>query len=251
LRRRNRRPTTLRYLGLLFVFILTATCMIGGLYGGWTDRIVFEGSAKIACWKPKIEIKKTLDGTFTDPWTGETLSEPNRDYIAVAASFPSLFELTIYVRNSGSITLYDVVVEDTIENNVAPVELEPSKGYVEVYSYSAGHKPWDGVHFGFNEVTWFIGELEPGEMVYLRMVIATLQNPAGKYEPTSGDDGDSQWVLINRGAAVTGLCFYGMLQTQTEGISIQVEDDGVEGNGIARIVTPLPYETPWAEASIG
>ncbi len=87
--------------------------------------------------------------------------------------------------------------------------------------------------------------MEPGETAQMEMTIGSLTNPSGKYEPTSGDEGDGQWIEINKGAQATGYCFLGELRCWTTDINLWVEDDGVEENKIGRIITELPINTPW------
>lgn len=229
---------------LLFVTIV-ASSLIGVIYGGWTDRIEIQGSAKMAHWKPRIEIRKTLDGTFTDAKTGETLTEASQ-YIAIAAQFPSLFKITIEVRNTGSVPVYDIVVTDVIENTVAPSDISVTQGSYNVVSDGKNNEPWDGEHFGFNEITWDVGTLQPGEEAVMTVWISTLMNPSGKYEPTSGDEGDGQDIEMNRGAKCVAMCFLGELRCETQGITIVIIDDGIEDNKIGLIETPLPFVTPWS-----
>ncbi len=230
---------------MALVAVVAVSSLLGGIYGGWTDRVEVRGSAKMAHWRPRLELRKTLDGTFTDAVTGETLTDPS-PYIAIASVFPSLFKMTVEVRNTGSVPIYDIVVTDVIENTVAPSDISVTQGSYIVISEGKKDEEWDGVYFGFNEVTWTVGELQPGDEATMTVWISTLMNPSNKYEPTSGDEGDSQWVEVNRGAGCTGTCYLGELSCETEGIAIRIIDDGVNDNKIGVIETPLPYMTPWS-----
>ena len=245
MRKRVNFKKVLNRVSFLLFTVIVASSILGVIYGGWTDRVEILGSAKMAHWKPRLEIRKTLDGTFTDAVTGETRTEPS-PYIAIATSFPSLFKMTIEVRNTGSVPIYDIVVIDVIENTVGPSDISVTQGFYTVVSDGKKNEGWDGVHFDFNEITWTAGVLQPGEEAMMTVWISTLMNPSGKYEPTSGDEGDRQDVEINRGAECIGICFLGELRCETEGIIIWIIDDGVEDNKIGVIDTPLPYVTPWS-----
>ena len=245
MRKRVNFKKVLNGVSLLLFTVIVASSLLGVIYGGWTDRVEILGSAKIAHWKPRLEIRKSLDGTFTDAVTGETLTKPS-PYIAIAASFPSMFKMTIEVRNTRSVPIYDIVVTDVIENSVCLSDFSVTQGSYIVISEGKKNEDWDGVHFGFNEITWTLGVLQPGEEAVMTVWISTLMNPAGKYEPTSGDEGDGQDVEINRGAECTGMCFLGELRCETEGITIGIIDDGGEDNKMGVIDTHLPYVTPWS-----
>jgi uncharacterized repeat protein (TIGR01451 family) len=230
----------------IILALLLALTIIGEVKGSWRDQVLIEGEAKMACWKACVRIRKTLEGAFTNASTGEDLTEPT-NLIAIAADFPTKFRLIICAVNCRETTLTDVVVTDTIKNNVAPVSWTASKGTVT----------WDPpvanlTKFHFNELTWNIGTLEPGDMECLEILIQTLPNPSEKtkYETTSGDEGDGQDIEMNEGATVTAISPFDGLTATTEGIRIIITDNGIEGDGIGVIESPeLPYSTPWAEDS--
>jgi len=183
-----------------------------------------------------------LDGGFTNPATGAPLplDSPNRTHIAIAAAFPSRFLLTIYVENCGGSTLENVVVYDTIKNTITYTDYNPSKGEVSIDP--------PGEQFQKEKLTWIVGTIESGDTEYLEVYLETLPNPSGKYEPTSGDEGDWQDIEINEGANVTASSAQGLLKAMTEDITLQIVDDGIEDNGIGLIQSPvLPYYTPWAK----
>jgi uncharacterized repeat protein (TIGR01451 family) len=188
-----------------------------------------------------------LEGSFTNPYTGENLTTPT-DLVAIASkTFPTRFKLTIRVVNCGLVTLENIVVTDRIELNVAPTEWTPSKGSVYWENWRPPGEPGE---FIFNYLTWNIGELAPEEQAYLEIWIRTLYNPPGKYEPTSGDEGDNQELEINRGAKVVADSPFNGLSATTEKITVLIVDDNIPGNGIGKISTPLPHSTPWAENRI-
>jgi len=225
---------------------LLALTIIGEVQGSWRDQVAVSGEAKMARWKACVRIRKTLEGAFTNASTGEDITEPT-SLIAIAADFPTKFRLIICVMNCEETTLTDVVVTDTIKNTVAPVSWTASKGTVT----------WDPPvanlsKFGFNELTWNIGTIGPGDMECLEILIQTLPNSSGKtkYEPTSGDEGDGQYIEMNGGATVTAISPFDGLTATTGGIRIIIADNGIEGDGIGVIDSPgLPYSTPWAEDS--
>jgi len=235
-------------IGISFLLLMLALGTVGYSYSHWTKTISIHGNITTGIWEEKvacIRIMKTLDGVFTDPATGAELIQPNRTHIAVAASFPTKLLLTITVKNCGTINITDAVY-DVIENNVKPVYWIPSKGTVTWENDTSG-----GSGFEHNFLTWTIGVLIPNENATLEIWIETLPNNSGKYEPTSGDDGDSQLLDINRGANVTATSELGTLFAQTGNITLTITDDGIQENGIGLIAAPqLPYSTPWAEAKI-
>jgi len=207
----------------------------------WSDRPRIQSTITTGKWKATIRIQKTLIGSYTDPNTGDSLPEPT-NLIAIAARFPTRFKLIICVENHGSTGLNNVAVTDTIKNTIAPMEWHPTEG-VNWYNYVSDGGIWDGIHFGLNELTWTIETLAPGEEVCLTIWIETLQNPEGKYEPTSGD---SQALEINEGATVRATSTFARLSAITEGIIIQIIDDETPENGLGLIDTTLPCSTPWA-----
>lgn len=229
---------------MVFGLILIILTLCGVTYSHWSDNTQIIGRVHMGKWRACVKVWKFLDGAYTDPYTGEDLVEPT-NLIAIAnENFPTKFKLMIYVKNCGSTELTNVVVTDCIKLNVAPINSTPSKGTVSWEDEAPPGKPGE---FVFNYLTWNIGSLVPGEVASLEIWIRTLMNPKGKYEPTSGDEGDSQDIEINEGATVTALSLMNTLSATTEGITILIEDDSVQGNGIGVIATELPYLTPYAE----
>jgi len=205
--------TKILTLGITLILVTMAT---GMAYSGWRDEVRITGTAKMGCWEACIRIRKTLDGAYyLNPDTG-TLEGPTPN-IHIAADHPTYFYLTICVKNCRSTTLTNVVVTDTIENNVAPREWYPSKGTVEWESHSPGGGEWDGIHFGFNDLTWNIGTLSSGEEATLEIMIETLQNPTNKYEPTG-----TQEIEMNRGANVKAESILSSLSATTDEITINI-----------------------------
>jgi len=227
----------------ILIMITISLSICGVSYSAWTDNVKISGQVVMACWKGCIRIRKTLEGAFTDPYTGLPIEEPT-NLIAIAASFPTRFRLVICIVNCGSTKLTNVVVTDTIKNNMAPREWYPTEG-VSWEHYAPGGGEWDGVHFAFNELTWDVGSLDPDETKCLEIWIETLQNENNKYEPTSGDEGDSQELENNEGATVTAKSPLARLSATTEAITLMVVDDDIPENGIGKIQPVLPYLTPW------
>lgn len=226
--------------------ILALTAANGLAYSHWQDEARITATVRMTRWKALLRIRKTLEGAYTDPETGGILEEPT-GLIAVAANHTTRFRLTICVKNEGSTPLAGVVVTDTVKTNAAPREWHPTRGTVTWESRAPGHRPWDGVHLAFSDLTWTIGALDPDEEAFLVIWIETLRNPQDRYEPTSGDEDDGQELEINGGAAASARSPYARLTASTGPITIEVEDDGTPGNGVARVATQLPLSTPWAE----
>lgn len=190
--------------------------------------------------RPCLRIRKTLDGVFTDPYTGQPRAAPT-DLIHVSAGWPAHFHLTIEVENCGSVDLTDVAVTDVIENQVAPREiLDYTGGDV------TGLRPSGEDGFGLDPIVWTIGDLPAGRSAYLVLLIETLRETpqeGGKYAPTLPD----QDIESNEGAAVRAVALgFGTGQATTEIITLSLEP--ISDEDISIITPPLPYYTPWAEA---
>jgi hypothetical protein len=189
-----------------------------------------------------------------DPETGEILLTP-ADTVAIASDFPTVFTLKIEVKNCKSAALSNIRVTDIIKNTIAPGDLDENG----VYDYETNRpdstlkwEDWgvtkkDEREFGFQKLTWGIGELEGGEVAYLKIWLVTSRNPSERYTPTSGDEGDEQEIEINEGVKVTAFHDFGVLETVSPGISINIVDDGVEDNGMGLIQEKLPYTTNWSK----
>lgn len=244
MRRIRRNMQINKTLGLTFLILLATLAITGYSYSHWTKTITIQGTITTAHEKTAcVRIMKTLNGSFTNPYTGEDLTEPTQ-YIAVASTtFPTKFQLIITVENCGTVPITDAVY-DVIENTVEPINATPTKGTVDWY-----YNHTTGGEFVQNFLNWTIGTLAPNEIASLEIWIQTLQNPAGKYEPTSGDEGDWQYLEINRGATIKATTELGPLEATTDAITLTIVDDDTPGNGIAIITPTLPYSTPWAQDS--
>jgi len=245
MRRYRRNNPINKTTGILFILLMLALGTIGYSYSHWSKTITIHGTITTGTWEnvASVRIMKTLNGSFTDPVTGEDLLTPNTTHIAIAADFPTKFQLIITVENNGTVSITDAVY-DVIENTVKPISWTPSKGTVTWENKTTAQ------NFEQNFLTWTIGTLAPGERATLEIWIETLPNPSGKYEPTTGDEGDGQTIEINRGANITATYDYGTLFAQTENITLTITDDGIQDNGIGLISAPtLPYSTPWASDS--
>ena len=247
MKRYRKRISTNKTMGITFVILIIALGTIGYSYSHWTKTIQIQGTVTTAKQKTaSICIMKTLNGSFTDPYTGNDTSTPT-NYIAIAANFTTKFQLIITVENNGTVNITDAVL-DVIENTVEPINYTASKGTVTWTNKTTAE------NFVQNTLNWTIGTLTPSEKATLEIWIGTLPNPSEsgtKYEPTSGDEGDSQPIEINRGANMTATSELGTLFAQTENITLTIVDDGTSGNGIGRIDSPtLSYSTPWASDTI-
>jgi hypothetical protein len=160
---------------------------------------------------------------------------------------PTLFSQTIWVENCGDEDLTGVVVTDRIQNTVAPrFAVQPYVGTLSIAPFGFC-RPWDD--FGFDHLTWSIGTLSAGQTVSLTIGIATLANPSGRYEPTSGDECDWQDLEMTRGATVVATGSGGTLQATTQELTLIIVDDGVPQNHEGLIQTTVPAFTPWATDS--
>lgn len=235
--------------GVLAVVLLVGTASSGVVYSHWAEKLQVSAELETGEWKSGVQVRKTLYGAYTNPSTGEDLSDPS-DIIHIDSAkqihFSTRFKLVIDVKNCGSTELTNVVVTDTIKNTVAPASWIPTQGSVDM-----DEDPSPGDDFGFNDFRWEVGNLTKGESASLTIWIETLSNPTGKYQPTSGDEGDSQDIEINDGATVMASSYSNSLSATTSGIKILIVDDGTEGNGLGKIDTSLPYTTGWAKDESG
>ena len=118
--KRRTRQATPKLIALLLIPII-ALSLVGIAHSLWSESLYIEGTVNMGYWKACVKIKKTLDGSFTDPETGAVLTVPT-NLIAISADFPTKFKLTITVKNCESTTLTNVIVTDTILTNVAPID---------------------------------------------------------------------------------------------------------------------------------
>jgi len=240
--RRIRRNTQInKTMGTTFVILLIALGITGYSYSHWTETIHIQGTITTGTWqKASVRIMKVLNGSFTDPYTGDDISTPtNLIHVGTETSpgWPTKFQLIIIVENNGTVNILDAVY-DVIENQVEPINATPSKGTVDWY-----YNHTTGGEFVQNYLNWTIGTLIPGERATLEIWIQTLRNPTGKYEPTS----ENQLIEVNRGANVTATSELGPLTAQTEGITLTIVDTDTPDDPNIAVITPtLPYSTPWA-----
>ena len=210
--RYERKTQISKTMGISFLLLLLALGTAGYTYSHWREPIYIQGTITTTTWeKACVRIMKVLNGSFTDPYTGQ---------------------------NFGTIDITDTVY-DVIENTVEPINATPSKGTVDWY-----YNHTTGGEYVQNYLNWTIGTLAPNEQATLEIWIQTLPNPTGKYEPTS----ENQNIEINRGANITATSALGPLQAQTEGITLTIVDTDEPDDPYIAVITPtLPYFTPWAQ----
>lgn len=228
----------------LFVVIIASLSLTSIVYSHWYEELYLNGQVTSGYWSQDIRIRKSLYGAFTDPVTGEVVEVPTQ-LIGVATDFPTRFLLIITVENLGG-EMHNVGVTDVIKNTVIPVK--------EICEADAGTLEWVDIikknsDFQFNYLTWTIGTIKTGETLEARIWIETLPNPSGKYEPTSGDEGDGQYIEINSGATLWIETGEGTFSATTDDIIIQISDNGVEGDDIGVISPDLPIITDWVYPS--
>ncbi len=88
------------------------------------------------------------------------------------------------------ISVVDARITDTLKNTITWRDCETLSGTVVI-------DPERTDRFQKEKLTWTIGDMQPGAIASLIIYIETLPNPSGKYEPTSGDEGDEQNIEIN------------------------------------------------------
>ena len=250
--RKRKHKKTIAKLGLLFTIILFLLASISMSYAHWTDTITIQGTVTTGTWEtPCLCIRKVLDGSYTDPYTGDDLTIPNYDLNLIHQSdnndpgFPTKFKLRFEVNNTCDEDLTDVVVTDRIGNVVAPRSIiTKTHGSVTFEPYG-----FEREGFGHDDMTWSINTLLSGEIAVLEIWIETLPNGNEFYEPTSED----QPIPINDGGAtVTATNSDGdTISATTESITLDIDPYGIPENQepndyLAIIAAPqLPYATPW------
>ena len=239
-------------IGAIFIILIFCLAGISYSYSGLTDDVSVYASVDTGEWGSCLCIRKTLDGSFTDPETGEDLLNPDYDLNLIHQSdknnpgFPTKFHLIIEIENDCNENYTDMVITDKIGNQVAPRQIiSISHGTVEFTPEGLNRQS-----YGHDYMTWDIGTLYAGETATIVILIETLQNPSGKYEPTSED----QEIPINDGGAK--LEAYNengdYVTATTEKITIDIDpwgasEDDEDNDNLAIIASPeLPYSTPWA-----
>ena len=238
-------------IGVVFLVLILSLVSISISYAGLTDDKSIYGTVTTSEWGACLCIRKTVDGSFTDPVTGEDIDPPNYDLNLIHQSdkndigFPTKFKLTIEVSNNCDEDLTDVMVTDKIGNQVAPREILVITHGDVIFTPEGLTRE----SFGHDDMEWDIGILPSGETAILTVLIETLKNPSGKYEPTS----ENQELPINdEGATVSATKSDGeILTASTEGINLDIDPYGTSENDenndhLAIIDSPqLPYSTPW------
>ncbi len=245
--RKERKNTPIK-LGLPLVTILFLLASTSISYSLWHEELYIEGEIQTGEWDYGcLCVRKIVDGSYTDPYTGEDLEVPNYELNLIHQSdsndpgFPTKFKLKIEVENSYGEDLTDVEVTDKIGNLVAPRSIITiTHGSVEFTPYG-----WNRQEFGHDYMDWDIGTLSAGETAILEIWIETLKNQPGFYEPTSED----QVIVINDlGAMVTAVTSEGeTISAETIGVTLDIDPYGEPNDNLAIIGAPqLPYATPWA-----
>ena len=243
----------------MLIFFSIALSLTGIANSLWRDKLYIKGKIETGSWSACVKISKEIEGCYTDPDSGNELPNPT-SYIRIGSAthpgYPNLFKLIITVKNCGGTTLHDVIVKDKLEQQITWKNYTAYENDVE---QPQGDVVWEDIpqshNWMTNYLTWTIGTLGSKKEAYLEIWIETLPNPTGKYEPTSGDCGDSQDLPINQGANVTAKSIFDTLFAETRDITLWIEDDGIPGNGIGivkvllseGVYTDLPYQTPWDE----
>ncbi len=186
------------------------------------------------------------DGLICIDSTSITVSAPDPDPVPdpigaaliidkVKTSGPDIVEthtkngwiLMITVSNTGDSDALDVVVHDVLPAELELVDHSISKGTFS-YEQNGGGKA------GSTSLTWSLGNLAPGEICQLELVISTKLNPAGKQEFTSPGT-----YSLNDGAWVTGIdqiTGEGLLDGPTSKITVIAIDGNDEEEDVA---TPI------------
>lgn len=225
------------FISVIILFSLTSC---GLAYSRWTDKVTIIGSVTTGHWEEGgcFRIMKTLDGSFTNATTGEDL-EQRTDLIHIGnrnpPNFPTKFNMSICIQNCGNTTLSDIVVTDRLENQFGPINWTADRGTASWVSL-----PGPG-NFSKDYLRWEVGELKEGEQACLHIWIQTLQNPVGFYEPTSPGN-----YMVNTGAYAVAYSDGKLISAKTEAIEIEISQGT---DNIARILTALPYSTPWATSN--
>jgi len=239
-------------ISITFLTLLIALAITGYSYSHWTETIHIQGTITTAKQKTaSVRIMKTLNGSFTNPYTGEDITIPtNLIHIGTATNpgWPTKFQLIITVENNGTVDTNNIVA-DIILDPVEPINYTASQGTVDWYQ-NITHPRGEFVKNFFN---WTIGILHPNEQATLEIWIQTLRNPSqagngeGFYEPTS----ENQNLTINNGATINATSELGLLEATTENITLLIVDEDVPDDPYIAIITPtLPYSTPWASDEI-
>ncbi|MEM3578322.1 MAG: hypothetical protein QXX51_07770 [Candidatus Bathyarchaeia archaeon] len=245
--------TTNKTISTIFLTLLIALAITGYSYSHWMETIHIQGTITTGTWGAKtasVRIMKTLNGSFTNPYTGDDVQTPtNLTHVGTATNpgWPTKFQLIITVQNNGTVDT-DNMVADVILNPVEPINYTASQGTVEWYK----NITYQGEYVK-NFLNWTIGILHPNEQATLEIWIQTVRNPSkagdgqGFYEPTS----ENQPLEINSGAKIKATSELGSLEATTEAITLYIVDTDMPDDPNIAVITPtLPYSTPWTSDSI-
>jgi len=207
-------------------------------YSHWEEKLEINADMTTGVWDTGICIMKTLEGSYTDPNTGNTLTIPTNE-IRIGASFPTTFKLTIDVENLEPTNLINVQVTDTIGSQLTPTSTSPSKGTVT----------WIG-----NDLTWNINTLDPLETAGLIIWLETIYNTQEeKYEPICDNGGNGYLIPID---PLDGDTYIGDFKSyevecptkdpfdpiQSIKYETSEDEDGVKNGGYDIFEFTLPYD---------
>jgi len=230
---------------VFFTCVIVALGLCGVARSRWNSPLRMRATASTGVWKARVRIRSTIDGAYTDPYSGGQLLHPVNS-IAVSAGFPTLFRFTIQVRNTGSTTLEGVSVTDVIMDGLSPRGWRPETG-VAWRNYTLDDPNDNGTTIVHREVAWFIGVLSPGEEARLVICLETTPSPEKMFHPMARDDGGEHTLSFSVGSRVMARSPFSRLSVKARAMEIIVYHDGTSGDGVAAIVTGLPLSTPWVE----
>jgi len=230
---------------VFFTYIIVALGLCGVARSRWNTPLGMRATATTGVWKARIRIRSTVEGAYTDPHSGMQLPHPVNS-IAVSAGFPTLFRLTIRVRNMGSTTLEGVSVRDVFMDELAPAGWRPETG-ITWCNHTLDDPNENGTTAILKEMSWNIGSLDTGEEARLVIWLETTPNTEKLFHPMASDEGGEHTFAFNVGSRVTARSPFSRLAAKARAMEIVVYYDLTSGNRDAIIVTGLPLSTPWAE----
>lgn len=186
-----------------------------------------------------IELITSIEGAYTHPHTGEKIQNPTR-IVSIASSFPTRFKYRVLVVNTENTELTRIVVTDTFSSELYPTRWTAQDGIV-VWNDKNGVD-----RYSENELIWLIVDLGPGESTWIEVELQTIQSEIRIYQPSRGDDKDSQEIKVNEGAHVKAESAQKTITTHTNQLVIKIRDNGTPGDGLGVLSPPLPLSSQLA-----
>lgn len=268
----------------LFIILLAATTFASYSYGHWTKVITVDGYVITGEWnggiqeRPELLLTKQIDGvyegcgwTFPGDWPPDKV-HPTEPWIRIGSRntplIPSIFKITLTLKNNYPETMYDIYVTDPFHHKFVPLYYEyDMAGTIYTHTIGPSVDTWDDSvtpELGDHEIIstiykitgggskvywkteWYVDELAEGEEYTLVMWVATTSN-GNFYHPTDycGDE-----LPINEGVTLKVTYDDVEYEETSEEICFKTKSDITLPTGYSKLVLcdgtafTFPYPDP-------